>query len=382
MKTGHRVVGVILSPVFASLAGVWFLCGSVLSLPAPLAVLGGGALSAAAFAATGAALSVQRYAFTTSLVDVFVATVGASAAVAGACLCAPPAAVDALPRPGGLLSVSYRPAVAALGTLLFSANLGLALAKAAAFSGDSGGLVTLFLFCCSATSIAGVVTLRRSWNRATPEGLLRAEQALYAAHVRSVGELELAVYAGVGTAFLPCQDKRVAHPPALVLLHGYAAGSGFWCMNLDALAQCFDVYAVDWLGCGRSERPAFTAGADEAGPGGGAEESLARALDRWRERVGLDHFVLCGHSLGAMLSVTYAHLFSERVRHLVLVSPVGVPPPRPPRPEGYPWPWRILRALWARGLTPMAAIRFLGPLGQWAMAKVRPRPSPVPTCFR
>ena len=47
--------------------------------------------------------------------------------------------------------------------------------------------------------------------------------------------------------------------PPMVLLHGYAAGIGFYFKNLAPLSHHFRLHAVDWLGWGLSGRPPFNA---------------------------------------------------------------------------------------------------------------------------
>ncbi|MEL6471101.1 MAG: alpha/beta fold hydrolase [Cyanobacteria bacterium J06623_4] len=43
--------------------------------------------------------------------------------------------------------------------------------------------------------------------------------------------------------------------PAVVLIHGFGASSIHWRKNLPVLAQTFDVYAIDLLGYGKSDKP-------------------------------------------------------------------------------------------------------------------------------
>jgi len=122
-------------------------------------------------------------------------------------------------------------------------------------------------------------------------------------------------------------------PPPAVLLHGYGAGLGFFFQNFPSLARWAgtrgtSVYAVDWLGMGRSARVPFRVRAkrdDIPGRVYEAESFFVDALEEWRERAGLERMTLIGHSLGAYFSAVYALRYPERVHRLILLSPAGVP---------------------------------------------------------
>ena len=117
------------------------------------------------------------------------------------------------------------------------------------------------------------------------------------------------------------------------MLHGYGAGLGFFFLNFPALAQWAgtrgsSVYAVDWLGMGRSARVPFRIRAkrdhipDRVHE---AESFFVESLEEWRERTGLEKMTLIGHSLGAYFSAVYALRYPQRVHKLILLSPAGVP---------------------------------------------------------
>lgn len=122
-------------------------------------------------------------------------------------------------------------------------------------------------------------------------------------------------------------------PPPTVVLHGYGAGLGFFFQNFPALGQWAErrrstVYAVDWLGMGRSARPSFTVKAkrdDIDGRVREAESFFLDSLEQWREKMGLEKMTLVGHSLGGYLSVAYALKYPTRVSKLILLSPAGIP---------------------------------------------------------
>lgn len=163
-----------------------------------------------------------------------------------------------------------------------------------------------------------------------------------------------------------------AKGPPVVLLPGYGAGACFFWRNIDGLAPHARLFAVDWLGTGRSGRPPFTARGQEE-----AEAFFINSLAAWRKAEGLDaagsnggKMVLVGHSLGGYLAAAYALRHPDHVQHLVLVCPAGIPE----KPEG--WESRFtggpaLRRLlfhaaagaWEAGVTPGAVIRSLGPWG-------------------
>ena len=131
-------------------------------------------------------------------------------------------------------------------------------------------------------------------------------------------------------------DKQVSTstsvPPA-VILPGYGAGIGFFYQNFPALGEWAskrntNVYALDWLGMGRSARVPFKVNAKREDIKGRVEEAesfFLDALEEWREKMGIEKMSLVGHSLGAYLSTAYALKYPTRVNQVILLSPAGVP---------------------------------------------------------
>jgi cardiolipin-specific phospholipase len=105
-------------------------------------------------------------------------------------------------------------------------------------------------------------------------------------------------------SILPSSPNTTVSP--VVLLHGYGAGLGFFFQNFPTLGAWSErrqapVYALDWLGMGRSARVPFKVKAkrdDIAGRVAEAEGFFVDSLEEWRKKMGLERMTLVGHSLG------------------------------------------------------------------------------------
>nr|CAH0110460.1 unnamed protein product [Daphnia galeata] len=162
-------------------------------------------------------------------------------------------------------------------------------------------------------------------------------------------------------------DRQEKTP--LVLLHGFASGVALWCLNLDSLAKERPIYAIDLLGFGSSSRPNFSNNALEA------ESQMVSSIEEWRKQIGLEKFVLLGHSMGGFLASAYALQHPDRVSHVILADPWGFPD----RPSGNDSNSRIRIPPWVKGIAyllqpfnPLWLIRVSGRLGPHIVRKARP----------
>lgn len=116
----------------------------------------------------------------------------------------------------------------------------------------------------------------------------------------------------------------------VVLLHGYGAGTAFFFQNLASLAAHPQsrLYALDWLGMGRSARVPFhiphAAQKTMESRVETTENFFVGALEDWRKTMGVEKMTLVGHSLGGYLSLAYTLRYPQRVNRLILVSPAGI----------------------------------------------------------
>lgn len=214
-------------------------------------------------------------------------------------------------------------------------------------------LFPLWLSCCNL----------HLWLPSDLEKLERSERKIYESFI--VTDFALTKVSGLGTVHVPyCGDVKQPSPRNLVLVHGYLAGNAFWAANLQAFAKYFNVYAVEWKGIGRSNRPKWHPKTDEE-----MDDFFVESLEDWRRELHLDRFILCGHSMGAMYCSYYAEKYPQRLEHLILISPAGVNSSEI-KQENLPVLLKITSLLF---ITPMSVVRFAGPLGpklvRWSWRK-------------
>ncbi|MCB0589470.1 MAG: alpha/beta hydrolase [Phaeodactylibacter sp.] len=116
------------------------------------------------------------------------------------------------------------------------------------------------------------------------------------------------------THVLTCGEETA---PPLVLLHAASTANIVWKPNIEPLAAHFRVYAIDILGeVGLSLPYRKNKNAGEQ------EEWLAAVLDE----LGVGDAFFAGGSAGGCLALNFAIDHPERVKRLVLLGPMGLPP--------------------------------------------------------
>jgi pimeloyl-ACP methyl ester carboxylesterase len=102
----------------------------------------------------------------------------------------------------------------------------------------------------------------------------------------------------------------------VLLLHGGGANSATHSFKeiVEPLARHYRVISLDWPGYGKSDKPQLKY----------TTEFFIDFLDEFVNCLGLDKFVLVGHSMGGSVALGYALKFPAKVRCLVLVDSYGL----------------------------------------------------------
>ena len=155
----------------------------------------------------------------------------------------------------------------------------------------------------------------------------------------------------------PLPDEEPNMP--LVMIHGFGCGIPQYYKNYDHLHSTRRLYSIDLPGFARSTRIDFTPEAETC------ESEYVDYIEKWRQGVGLERFILLGHSLGGFLSCAYTIAHPEHVRHLILDDPWGMPnrPTDGEHARKLPF-WAVAVSSLLTRFNPMTPVRLAGPLGE------------------
>jgi pimeloyl-ACP methyl ester carboxylesterase len=98
----------------------------------------------------------------------------------------------------------------------------------------------------------------------------------------------------------------------VVFVHSLAGNASQWSAQLEHLREERRAVALDLFGHGNSELPK---------DGDFAIESMARDLEIAVNELGIERFVLVGHSSGGTVAIAYAGMQTEKVAGLLLADP-------------------------------------------------------------
>src|SRR2546423_10774508 len=107
---------------------------------------------------------------------------------------------------------------------------------------------------------------------------------------------------------------RAGSGPPLVLVHGLLGYSFSWRFVVEPLSRYATVYCVDMLGTGFSDRPAEL---------DATLRGSAKRLLQFLDQLNIARSDLLGSSRGGAVAMMAAALSPERVRSLILCSPVN-----------------------------------------------------------
>jgi pimeloyl-ACP methyl ester carboxylesterase len=112
----------------------------------------------------------------------------------------------------------------------------------------------------------------------------------------------------------PIAYECVGEGEPIVFVHGLSGSTLWWKRNIPALALHYRLYLVDLPGFGSMRRQRRHFRLIEA----------AEWLYAWIEAIGLNSFYLVGHSMGGYICMDLAVRHPEKVKRLILVSPISV----------------------------------------------------------
>jgi pimeloyl-ACP methyl ester carboxylesterase len=103
---------------------------------------------------------------------------------------------------------------------------------------------------------------------------------------------------------------------AVVLVHGFPASLECWEKNIDVMAKQHRVYALDWLGSGRTDKTPLIKDLYE----------LESFFIGFMDTMNIDKASFIGNSMGGGISLMLTTKYPKRVEKLVLVNSAGLGP--------------------------------------------------------
>lgn len=107
--------------------------------------------------------------------------------------------------------------------------------------------------------------------------------------------------------------------PHIVLLHGYGGSSLTFIRTFEHLKDHFQIHALDTFGVGLSSRGKWQ---EKMTP----EQTgiyYIDAIEEWRKAVGIESFILAGHSFGGYIGSLYLEKYPDRVKQIIFLSAAG-----------------------------------------------------------
>jgi esterase len=117
--------------------------------------------------------------------------------------------------------------------------------------------------------------------------------------------------ARVGNLNLSYQEWGNPQAQPIVMLHGFGVSGHMFDEFADRMQDRYRLIALDQRGHGDS---------DWAEDGDYTRNSFVEDLEGFRQELGLEKFLLVGHSMGGLNAVNYTNRFPDRVRALILVD--------------------------------------------------------------
>jgi pimeloyl-ACP methyl ester carboxylesterase len=114
----------------------------------------------------------------------------------------------------------------------------------------------------------------------------------------------------IATNIIPANVEVQGSGPAIVLIHGYGAAIDWWDQIAPQLATDHRVISIDLIGHGGTAAPRS----------GYSIERQAAMVSAVLDKLGVDRYIVVGHSMGGEVAVALAEQNPQRIERMVLID--------------------------------------------------------------